>query len=76
MKYAFCDDYQNRSMNLKPNRLRACLVYLYDLGWETWNQTYQTHEIGELYFSSLENGQSVQYMHEGGKGGGRHRFCF
>lgn len=74
MKYAFCDDYQNRSMNLKPNRLRACLAYLYDLGWETWNQTYQTHEIGELYFSSLENGQSVQYMHEGGKGGGRHRF--
>ena len=26
MKYAFCDDYQNRSMNLKPNRLRACLA--------------------------------------------------
>lgn len=75
-RYALCDDFHSQSINLIPKRLRACFSWLYQLGWDEWNKTYQTDTIGKLYFSSLEteNRKSVQYMHEGGIGGGRHRF--
>lgn len=61
--------------NFKPKKIRKCIAYLKELGWEKWNQSYQTTDIGELYFSSLEdeNGHIIGYMHEGGNGGGRHR---
>lgn len=75
-QYALCDDFHSQSINLIPKRLKACFSWLYELGWDEWNKTYQTDTIGKLYFSSLEteDRKSVQYMHEGGIGGGRHRF--
>ncbi|MDU4503749.1 MAG: hypothetical protein E7J02_12240 [Staphylococcus warneri] len=65
----------DQSPNFKPERIRECLSYLKKLGWEKWNQSYQTSDIGELYFSSLEDesGHIIGYMHEGGIDGGRHR---
>lgn len=75
IKYSLEQQPENHDLNFKPTRVRNCLAYLKSLGWEKWNQSYQTSDIGELYFSSLEdeNGQIIAYMHEGGIGGGRHR---
>lgn len=75
VKYAFDDNNKYYGLNMKTSRLRQCLAYLYEQGWDTWNKSYQTGKIGELYFSSLETpNKDLVYMHEGGKGGGRHRF--
>lgn len=75
IKYSLEQQPENHDLNFKPTRVRNCLAYLKSLGWEKWNQSYQTTDIGELYFSSLEDekGQIIAYMHEGGNGGGRHR---
>lgn len=75
VQYAFASTNNDCGLNMKPSRLRQCLIYLYNQGWENWNKSYQTGVIGELYFSSLSlPNTSTVYMHEGGIGGGRHRF--
>ncbi len=75
VKWSLEQHFYGNNPNLVPKRIRGCLGFLKELGWENWNQSYQTSDIGELYFSSLldDNGHVIAYMHEGGKGGGRHR---
>lgn len=55
IKYSLEQQPENHDLNFKPTRVRNCLAYLKSLGWEKWNQSYQTTDIGELYFSSLED---------------------
>lgn len=75
VKWSLEQQFYGNNPNLVPKRIRGCLGFLKELGWEKWNQSYQTLDIGELYFSSLldDKGHLIAYMHEDGKGGGRHR---
>ncbi|MCA1235776.1 hypothetical protein [Staphylococcus aureus] len=75
VKWSLEQNFYGNSPHLVPKRIRGCLSFLKVLGWEKWNQSYQTSDIGELYFSLLldDKGHVIAYMHEDGKGGGRHR---
>ncbi|HGO1604257.1 TPA: hypothetical protein ACK0EB_002596 [Staphylococcus aureus] len=75
VKWSLEQNFHGNTLNLKLQKIRGCLGFLKSLGWENWNQSYQTLDIGELYFSSLldDKGHVIGYMHEGGNGGGRHR---
>lgn len=75
MKWSLEQNFHGNAPNLKPQKIQGCLGFLKSLGWENWNQSYQTLDIGELYFSLLldDKRHVITYMHKGGNGGGRHR---
>lgn len=68
-----CTTYKNA--NITPKRILNCFSFLFDLGWEKWNESFKNKNVANFKFYSYEDqdGIHVEYHQVGGNGGGSHR---